>query len=550
MKFNLFLLTLFMLLDVHLAKAQKKHSALLVDTAIAYQDKQFYAKALQYYEQAFKEGYSSNYPFYYAAQCACQTGQTEKAIILYKKGFLILADYGNYDFFASDTLNKCFSQTPDWIAYLSVMKFKYDSAETVRKTYLAQLNDTSLHINHSLISDSSQIAKQTKGKSATALIKWINEFNQYPVSQLKNAGAAYHLKINDTLTVPFYVYVPAGYNPLKKTPLYIFLHGGVSRRPTFLSSFMFYSTDKTILQKPIEKDAIILYPAARKDINWLYHQTAFEAIIKEVSFVKSLYNIDDNRVYIAGHSDGAIGTFWMATHKPSLFASFLGFNYNPQSYFNNTLVGNLRNTSSFYGVSAINDGTFNIDLVTHIKDYGQQIGANWKAFTLKGEHGLPYDDTAAVAFAYDSLFNKKRNPFPKQLKWETDDVANGRYYWLEINKLDTLKEKASWQQAYNPPDINLNGKNRTLNFNKHRTGALIAQVQGNTVRIKQSRVKEITFYALAGIFDTTKPVKIYVNDKQVFNALIKPDTKDILDEFIKTKDRTMIVLKKLKFQVE
>jgi len=550
MKPSLIILAFLTLLTAYRAKAQKKHSALLVDTAIAYQDKKLYAKALQYYEQAFKEGYSSNYPYYYAAQCACQTGETEKAITLYKKGFSILADYGNYDFFASDTLNKCFSQTPDWIAQLSAMKFKYDSAETVRKTYLTRINDTALRINRSPISDSLQVVKQTKGKSAAALIKWIKGYNQYPASRIKGAGTVYHIKINDTLTVPFYVYVPAGYKPSEKTPLYVFLHGGVSRRPAFLTSFMFYSPDKTILQKPIEKNAIILYPAASKDINWLYHQTAFETILREVSFVKSLYNIDDNRVYLAGHSDGATGTFWMATHKPNAFASFLGFNYNPQSYFNNTLLGNLRNPTGFYGVSAINDGTFNIGLVTHIKDYGQQIGANWKAFTLKSEHGLPYDDTAAVAFAYDSLFNLKRNPLPKQLKWETDDTANGRYFWLEISRLDTLKEKASWQQAYNPADITLNGKNRTLNFNRHKTGALTAQIRGNTVRIQQSRVKDITFYALEGMFDTTKPVKIYINDKQVFNGLIKPDTKDILDEFIKTKDRTMIVLKKLKFQME
>jgi predicted esterase len=537
-----------LLVSASSVKAQKKHSSLLVDTAIAQQDKKNYGVALKYYEQAFKEGYSSNYPYYYAAQCACQLGQTEKAIALYKKGFSILADYGNYEFFASDTLNKCFSQTPDWKAYLAGMKFKFDSAETIRKNYLARLNDTTLHVGRSILSDSLQIIRQTKGKSTAALIKWIRQFNQYPASHLKNAGTVYHIKVNDTLTVPFYVYIPANYNPLKKTPLYVFLHGGVSRRPAFMQSFMFYSTDQTILKKPIDRNAIILYPVARKDINWLYHQTAYETIIREISMVKSLYNIDDNRVYLAGHSDGATGTFWMATHQPLPFAAFLGFNYNPQSYFKNTLLGNLRNATPFYGISAQNDGVFNINLVTHIKNYALKIGANWKAFTLPGEHGLPYDDTAGVAFAYDSLFSQTRNPFPKQLKWETDDIKNGRYAWLEINQSDTLKEKAAWQQTLNPPDIALNGTNRVLNFNRRKTCAITAEIKGNIVRILQSRVKEITFYVSPALVDLNKPVKIYINGKLVYNAIIKPDRKVILDEFIRTKDRVLVITNKLHFQ--
>lgn len=527
--------------------AQSQLANKYLDTAVSYQRTvKNYTKALKYYELAIKAGNNGNYTFYNAAQCACQVGQTDKAIDYYKKGFAVLLDYYNYEYFANDTLIKCFSDTPDWKKYLALMRPKYDSVTATRTNYLISIKDTAKRLNHSMLTDSLSIISKLKNKSVSETIKWIRNYKDFASPPEKNHGTVYTIKINDSLTVPFFVYIPIGYDPVKKNKLYVFLHGGVSQRPNFISSPMLYDDDKKVLKKPIDKNAIIIYPLAKKGFNWLYNQIALETIIKEIKFVKSIYNIDDNKVYIGGHSDGGVGTFWFATHKPSYFASFLGLNYNPFSYFDNTDLGNLRNEVKFYGISGSEDGTFNINSVTNIKDYGLTLGDNWHGFTIKGGHGLPFDNPEATNFVYDSLFNEVRNPFPEKIKWETDNVKNGRSYWLEISQLDTLRPKSNWQQPYNSPSININGKTVNYNFNPHKSGAVTAFIKDNILTIQQSRVKELIFYVSPELVNLNKPVKIYVDNKLVFNALIKEDKKTILDEFVNTKDRSIIVVNKIK----
>jgi tetratricopeptide (TPR) repeat protein len=393
-----------------------------LDTAIAYQRQaKNYLTALKYYELAMDNGNLGNYTYYNAAQCACQAGQTEKAIDYYKKGFAVYIDYGNYEMFATDTLIKCFSKTPEWQRYLAIMKPKYDSVTAVTKNYKLSIHDTIFRLNHSLLTDSAGIVAKLKNKSVVETINWIKNYHTFEQTPVKNHGTIYSIKVNDSLTVPFFIYIPDGYDAAKKNKLYVFLHGAVSQRPAFYSSPMLYKDDQTVLKKPILENAIIIYPLAKKGFNWLYNLSAYETILKEISFVKSLYNIDDNRVYIGGHSDGGTGTFWFATHKPGSFASFLGLNYNPRSYFDNTNLGNLRNDPKFYGVSGDDDGTFSITSVTNIRNYGIKNGDNWHGFVLNGNHSLPFEKPELTYFAYDSLFREMRNPFPKKIQWETDN---------------------------------------------------------------------------------------------------------------------------------
>lgn len=522
-----------------------------LDTATRYQWRnKDYANALKYYDLAIKEGNHGNYTYYNAAECACQVGQTEKAIDYYKKGFANYIDYANYEFFATDTLIKCFSNTPDWKHYLAIMKPKYDSAKAVRANYLKDIHDTTKRINSSLLSDSIKIVEILKNKSAQQVISWIKNYTRFPYPPIKNHGTIYQIKLNDSLSVPFLVYVPKSYNPVRKNKLFIFLHGAVGQRPAFYSAPMSSDDDhRKVLVKPIDDGALIIYPLAKKGFNWLYNIGAFETILKEIYFVKSLYNIDDNKVFLGGHSDGGVGTFWMATHKSYPFAAFLGLNYNPRSYFDNTSLINLKNITPFYGISASDDGIFNIASVTNIKNYGLSIGDNWRSFTLPGQHGLPFDKPESVSFAYDSLFNHIRNPFPKHIEWETDNVKNGRAYWLEITQLDTLQDKADWQKAYNPPPIEISGKEIKYNFNPHRSGAIKGTWHDNIISVQQSGIKSFNIYVSPEMVDLNKPLTISVNGHDVWKGKVSMDKKTIVDEFIKTKDRDLITLQKIKVEL-
>lgn len=160
--------------------------------------------------------------------------------------------------------------------------------------------------------------------------------------------------------------------------------------------------------------AFIIYPLGKKSFGWLYQQEAFETILREIKEIKSLYNIDDNKVYIGGHSNGGSGAFWFALNQPSPFAPSFGLNYLPEVYGSNTSIKNLNNTAPFYGISGIKDKTFPISIVSSIFDYQIVNGANWKNFIKEGDHELPFENRDSINFIFDTLATKTRNPFPKK----------------------------------------------------------------------------------------------------------------------------------------
>lgn len=299
-----------------------------------------------------------------------------------------------------------------------------------------------------------------------------------------------------------------------------------------------------MLNNAIKQNAFIICPFPRKDVNWLNHPLAFEIIKKEISFLKSLYNINDDKVYMTGHSDGGRGTFYFAINQPNEFASFLSLNYFPQSLITNTPLRNLRNSETLYGISGTQDFLYNYKKVDSIYNYGNSIGDNWKNFSFNEGHTLPYDTAELINFIYDTLIVKSRVPFPKTIEWETDDIKNGRYKWIEITKLDTTLEKEKWVKTYNPV-VTMKDNKTNLNFNKNKTGIIFASIKDNVVTIKSSQVSEICFYVYPEMVDISKPIQFNINNKTFFKVIPKPNKDDLAAEFFKIKDRTLLPIEKI-----
>lgn len=513
-----------------------------------------YCKVIERTEQSVAAGETmDNYAYYRAAQSACQCGnQTEKAIDFYKKGFAIFMDYSGYDSFANDTLNSCFSQTDDWKKALVQMKTELDAYETKLQAHLDDLADKTKKVNESPFANNTFIEKLAT-KDAKTLLKNLPKFNDFPKSPLTDRWVLYNFKVNETQEVPYLLYIPKNYNPKQKTPLYVFLHGVAQRKFLALKNINLIKAEATFFTQPIKQNAFIIYPMANKDFNWLFHQKAFESIIGELRQVKSLYNIDDNRVYITGHSNGGSGAFWFAVNMPTEIAAFSGFNFNPMCYFGNTNFSNLKNNYTFFGLSGTEDGIFGYKPISETAEKLKTQGINWTNYGVKGNHDLPYKYPDEISFLYDTLQKQTRNPFPKRLQWETDNAQNGRIYWLEINQLDTNRARESWHVAPEPTSVNFtigSADSEATEFYPNKSGAVIASIENNVANIKVSCVKELTFYVVPHLVNLNKPLKIYVNDKLLFNAKVKADKNILLDEFIKTKDRNFLTVNKIKLTLD
>jgi predicted esterase len=413
----------------------------------------------------------------------------------------------------------------------------------------AALNDTSSRVNHSAITKNIYWLKIAKSSTAQELIKKIKNFNGFAGSGRMDFWTLYNIKVNDTLSVPFMLYIPKDYHPDEKSPLYLYFHGAIVNRKSFANpAWIENGSEIKIMDKAKAENAFIIYPFGKKDFGWLYQQEAFETIMREIAMVKSMYNIDDDRVYVTGHSNGGSGAYWFAVNQPAPFAAFLGLNYLPKVYTGNTSLRNMGNPTPFYGVSGSLDRTFPLPIVDEMYRFAKSNGANWTNYTRTGDHGLAIFQRDSINFIFDTLSRQKRNPFPKKLQWETDNTKNGRNGWVEILELDTLGKKADWQIPLNPT-VTQNGKPGLINFNRNRSGAFTINASGNNIDLVTSRVKRIRLYISADMFDLSKQLRITINKKQHLNVHLTHDKNIILGEFLKNRDRSFIVSNTMEFTV-
>ncbi|MBD2757483.1 hypothetical protein [Spirosoma validum] len=538
-----YLLSLFILVITHNVSGQADSAAVYNDRAFASYNQKNYAKSLYWTEKLLATGikdYQNNYNYYRAVISACQTKEDDKAKTYFEELVNKHLHYSMYyDFQQDSTLLTCVSSTQTWQKAIALTKPKYDSVQTANRRYYQGITDTTKRLNTSALLDHQRLAKLIGEGDFDRVYQRLKNYNSYQTPPVLDQWTLYQIRINDTLTVPFLIHIPKQYHPGQKTPLYVFLQGAVRGRPQFMVRGNAPSYEAPVFEKALAEGAFILYPFARKDLHWLYHPLAFQAILTEVAFLKSLYNIDDNRVWLAGHSNGGEGAFYFAINQPTTFASFLAFTYFPQSYITNTPLRNLSNNRPFYGVNAKSDHLFKLSKVDSIYRYAQGIGANWQNYALDGDHGLPLNQANRVRFAYDSLFARVRNPFSPTIRWETDNIHNGRCDWLAITQLDTVTAPAAWVHSYNP-EVTTRENRGKVNFNTHKTGVIEARIQHNTITVRTSGVREFTFYVYPELVDISKPIVFIVNGKATKPRPIAKNKRALGLAFTQMKDRVLL----------
>ncbi|MRG48419.1 hypothetical protein GFS24_25110 [Chitinophaga sp. SYP-B3965] len=518
------------IISITSAYAQIDSVSVYHNRAFEHYNRKDYAGCLFWSKKMFQTNqsdYRNNYNLYRVAISACQVNQPAEAMAYFTELVDEHLHYSMYYNFASDSiLLTCVRDAEIWKKAIANTKPGYDSAETANELYYEGIMDTTRRLNHSPLLSEQYLANLFTTKSFDKIYQTLKNYHQYETPPVSGHWTLYNIRMNDTLTVPFLVYIPKAYKPGQKTPLYLFLQGAVRGRKQFMVRGNIPVYDSPVLYKAIEKGAFIIYPFARTDVNWLYHPIAFQAILKEIAFVKSLYNIDDNRVYLAGHSNGGEGTFYFAINQPTPFASFLALNYFPQSHITNTLLINLTNNRTFYGVSARKDHIFDFRKVDSIYNYAKGIGCRWQNYSFDGDHGLAYNNSGQIAFTYDTLMSAERHPFPGTIKWETDNVNNGRCDWIEITALDTAAN------------------------NHRKTGVIEAAVKGNEITIRTSAIKQFSFYVYPELVDITKPLFFVINGKAPRRIQVQKNKEHLKAAFLDTKDRTLLPVQKITIQVD
>lgn len=552
-------IALVFVLSGFLAEAQENYSTLTqkaLETMWKSQDEKGYKNALDMYEEAF-----SIYPdsidgtgLYKASVLASELKDYEKAFRYLIPLAAMKTDEGGYPgwSYIVDSENEYKNLISDTRWNTLKLKAVKDKEQFYKE--LKEKENEFYSINQNNLAEI---------KDARLLYEEIKKFNPYKPKKDRDYSISF--KINDSTKTSFFIHLPNNYNPAKKYSLLFFLHGAVKNNALIdyqIADWNLGDWNRYYTKYADRDDVILVFPRGSRQYNWMSPDNGFFMIPEMLKLIKKTINIDDDKVFISGHSNGATGSFSYLMKQPTQFAGFYGFNTYPKVFTGGTFVENAENRS-FINFSTNEDYYYPPNANDDFTKLMNAIKADYKEYRYNGfPHWFPKFNESEPAYKilFNDLASRKRNPFPKEISWESDDEKYGDIDWISNLKTDTLKSKSSWHKR-------LNFKiTKWLEYDKkdslttkivdkdafdfpRKSGKIKAGYQNNVFRVETSDIKSFSINITPEMVNLKKKVKIYLNGRLYFNEKVKYNREFMLQNFEASKDRTQIWIDHIELKV-
>ncbi|WP_316803247.1 hypothetical protein [Pedobacter nototheniae] len=383
----------------------------------------------------------------------------------------------------------------------------------------------------------------------------ITSFNDFKSKKYKNYSIMFNLA--EGVNTSYFIDLPENYNPKKKYPILFFLHGAVQNNRLTdyqMASSVLEDWNRYYTKYAAINEVIMVYPKASKKYNWMGPDDGFFMIPAMLKEIKQSINVDDDRVFITGHSNGATGSFSYLMKQQSPFAGFYGFNTQPKVRTGGTFIRNILNRS-YFNVSTDEDYYYPPDANDSLNVIMKKMGADYQDHRYNGwPHWFPQFDESEPAYPilFKDLVAKKRNPFQKNLYWACDDLKYGKADWIEITQMDTLRKPADWHKNINFDIlklVNYDQKRDTVittdtlikAFNFPRKSAAVkAKFDNNQFHLQTSAVKQLKIFISPEMVDMSKPVSVYVNGVKKMEKKVSYNKTFMLENFNQTFDRKAV----------
>jgi hypothetical protein len=324
--------------------------------------------------------------------------------------------------------------------------------------------------------------------------------------------------------------VPESYDPARAYQVRIQLHGGVMMRET--------GAPRTGRGGPMNvtlrgDEQIYVMPTSWRDAPW-WGGAQVENVRAILDTLKRTYNIDENRVALAGVSDGATAAYYFAMRDTTPYASFEPLNGFIMVLANETLgidgdlyAGNLRN-KPFFAVNGALDPLYPSAVAGRYVEQLSRAGVSIDFLPrAEGVHSTAWWPDVKGRFE-GFVREHPRKALPDRLTWETDRVdSRNRAHWLVIDKL------AAESGTGDADDPKLFARRRP-------SGRVDLVRRGNTVDATTRGVAAFTLLVSPDAFDLDEPIKVVANGRTLFESKVAPSLGILLKWAARDNDRTML----------
>lgn len=327
---------------------------------------------------------------------------------------------------------------------------------------------------------------------------------------------------------PYLLLVPETYDPARRYPLRVWLHGGISR-PAYETPGSWWRD----IDRMRSEDYLVLIPASWNGSKWWAGSQA-ENLAGLLTDLKATYNVDENRVSMLGISDGGSGVYFHAARQTTPYAGFVPL-IGHVAVVNNPAIGadgevyarNLLN-KPFYIVNTERDRLYPYRTVAPYIEEWEKAGGRVTFRPIDGAgHDMSWlpDEIPRLGAWLASL---ERDPLPDTIAWETERADRyNRAHWVEIVELGSARGETEFTRI------------RGLG---HRvpSGRLRAIRDGNRIDVETEGVRAYRLLISPDEFDLDEPIEVRTNGKRSFRDRVTPDV-DVLRRWNAIDhDRTML----------
>ncbi|MEK7279975.1 MAG: alpha/beta hydrolase-fold protein [Nitrospirota bacterium] len=309
--------------------------------------------------------------------------------------------------------------------------------------------------------------------------------------------------------IKYALYVPEGYSSQIAYPLIVCLHGAGFDGNRYLERW----------SARLGESYIVLCPSVEGGTWWT--DEAASQVISLIEDVKERYNIDTNRIFLTGMSNGGVGALRIGIYFPDRFAGVAPM-AGAMPVEAMPFLKNLKNTP-VYIIHGSKDQVMPVEYSRKISNRLQDLGYD----VVYKEHDMVHPQAGGHFFPAEELpelikwlGGKRRDPYPKELTFRVSGTGRRGYYWVTIDEMEEGKE---------------GNKSRVL-FTSIETKV----IDGNRIEVKSEKVKTYTLFLNDKIVDLSKDVTIVTNGKVSFEGHIKKDPSILLKDARSRQDREML----------
>lgn len=354
----------------------------------------------------------------------------------------------------------------------------------------------------------------SKAEAVTCGQQILDEWNKEVKSELETAFKENELTIGDyTMRWSWTIY---GEKPQDGYALYISLHGG-GFQTDMLNDFA-WETQKMIYTPD---NGVYLCPRSIADVWNMHFLPETDEFYHKIIIMATVFlDVNPDKVYLMGYSAGGDGVWRLAPRMADYWAAASMMAGHPGDV---SLV-NLRNTPfSIWCGADDTDYDRNLRCAERIEEMKALHEADPDGYIYEGHILAGYDhwmdQKDAPALDWMALF--KRNPYPKRVVWQQEEVLHDCFYWLTA-----------------PADELQRGKK------------VIADIVGNTIELSQCDYSQLTLSLCDKMLDLDKPVKVTLRGQTLFEGKVERKRTTLKSTLYKRNDPSYMFPAQIQIQVK